>query len=138
MKNIDSTPSKYAEIALETVAAARKGINPIKAWKRAARKWYPNSPSSQRKCCPRCALLGLIEEKLIKGVKPGVYTRSKANKGYAVKAVKLLIKNPTLSERPLELWATVLAVENKQHNGQMDVVVALWKNGDILSPQATP
>ena len=132
MRNIDSTRSKYAEIALDAVAAARKGTNPVAAWKNAAKKWYPDSPSCQNKCCARCAFFGLIDENLIKGVKPGNYTRSKCNKGYAVKAVKLLEKNPKLAERPLELWAFVLSGEKKQHNSQMLVVVALWKHGDIL------
>ncbi len=32
---------------------------------------------------------------------------------------------------PSELWDEVMAGRIKQHNEQMSVVIALWKNGDI-------
>lgn len=51
----------------------------------------------KKKGCPRNAFLGLYEEGLVKGIPSGNYTRSKKNKEYAIKAVKILKGAPELS-----------------------------------------
>lgn len=122
--------SKYGKIALIAVAAARGGVHPRKAWEDVEEKLLPGSSESQNKCCPRCAFLGLIDADMIKGISPGNYTTSKANKRYAVEAVNLLKKDSSFCDKPREMWRLV-AGENKKHNQQMYVVVALWENGDI-------
>jgi len=71
--------------------------------------------------------LGLCEEGMVKGVVSGNYCRSKKNKDYAIKAVKLLNKFPEMAENKILLWNNV-AGASKAHNNQLDVVIALWDN----------
>ena len=125
--------SKYGTIA---VCAAKKvregnGLCPISAWKTSAEEIFPEQTASREKSCPRNAFLGLAEEGLICGIPPGRYTRSIDNKGYALEAVKLLQTSPDLSDNSTQLWECVMQGQIKQRNGQMDVAIALWKNGDI-------
>ncbi len=93
-------------------------------------KLYPTSPTSRKKTCPRGAFLGLCEEGLVKGIPAGRYTASKDNKAYAVNAAALLAERKQ-SWSASELWRAVGNAE-KTHNRQMDVVLALWKNGLIV------
>ena len=125
--------SKYGTIAVRAAKRVREenGLCPISAWKTSAEDIFPEQKASQEKGCPRNAFLGLAEEGLIRGVPPGRYTRSLDNKDYALEAVKLLRISPDLSDDPKQLWECVMHGRNKQHNGQMDVAIALWKNGDI-------
>ena len=88
------------------------------------------SESMIHKGCPRNAFLGLCSAGLIKNISKGSYTKSILNKNYAEKAIDILKKNPELVENPLDLWNQI-QTETKKHNGQMDVVCALWKNGLI-------
>ena len=125
--------SKYGEVARMAADDARLGGAPKDAWGRAAERVFP-SQSSQDKVCPRCAFLGLAEEGLVVGIPRGKYTNSADNKRYAIRAVELLREQPHLSDVPGRLWRLVVQEEpnpNKVHNDQMDVVVSLWKNGDI-------
>jgi hypothetical protein len=48
-----------------------------------------------------------------------------------LKAVRLLREQPHLAANAAALWDRVLAGVPKQHNSQMDVVLALWKAGLI-------
>jgi hypothetical protein len=57
---------------------------------------------------------------------------SKDNKAYAVDAARLLLKG-TRKWSVSELWRAVTDDPEKAHNSQMDVVLALWKNGLIVS-----
>ena len=126
--------SKYGEVACMAADDGRKGGAPEDAWRRAAKHIFPNQKSSQDKACPRCAFLGLAEEGLIVGIPRGKYANSADNKRYAIRAVELLREQPHLSDSPLDLWRLVVREEpgpDKSHNNQMDVVVSLWKNGDI-------
>jgi hypothetical protein len=124
--------NKYGEAAL---IAARmetygKAITPAQRWDQATAKLYPTSPSAQRKGCPRGAFLGLCEAGLVKGIPVGQYTHSNKNKAYALRAVALL--NAGTHKTVTTLWAEVTDGEPIDHNSQMDVVLALWKNGLIL------
>ncbi|HEX8245457.1 MAG TPA: hypothetical protein VF541_18240 [Longimicrobium sp.] len=84
----------------------------------------------REKGCPRAAFLGLCEEGLVAGIDRGTYTKSQANKADAVKAAALLARDPALGRQgPKTLWERVLAGRTKQHNAQMDVVLALYRRG---------
>jgi len=125
--------NKYGEAALIAARQQSSGdANPVVRWERAMETLYPTSPTSRKKGCPRGAFLGLCEEGLVKGVPPGHYTASKDDKAYAVKAATLLTKEARKWSIG-ELWRAVSNDPEKAHNSQMDVVMALWKNGPSLS-----
>jgi hypothetical protein len=78
----------------------------------------------------------LCSEGLVKGVGVGGYTNSKKNNEYAVAPVKLLMVRGRENYTSTILWVNVLksinAYTKKQHNGQMEVVLALWDEGFII------
>lgn len=95
---------------------------------------FPHSDALQEKGCPRGAYLGLCEAGLVAGIPAGKYTRSRDNKRYALRAVELLVAEPSLAEtEPKDLWERVMDGESKAYNSQMDVVLALWHSGLIAS-----
>lgn len=124
--------SKYAELVTEAAAVIRKGTPVGEARELVAHQIFPNQPASRAKGCPKCAFLGFAEEALIKGVPGGNYTKSQSNKAYATKALSLLRRNPTLADASEALWQQVMEGNEKQHNQQMNVVIGLWKNGDLV------
>jgi hypothetical protein len=124
--------NKYGEAAL---IAARletygKAITPGARWEEAMTRLYPTSPSARRKGAPRFAFLALCEAGLVKGISAGQYAPSNTSKAYALRAVELLKAgtHKTVST----LWAEVAGGEDVAHGSQMDVVLALWKNGLIV------
>ena len=92
------------------------------------------------KGCPKSAFLGLCETGRVDGVPAGAYTRSRANKQYALTATKNLKERKDRGEPPLpqrELWIAVmrdLGQDPISHNGQMDVVLCLWLQG-LIDPR---
>jgi hypothetical protein len=124
--------NRYGEAAL---MVARQGtsatISPADRWESAMEKLYPTSLAARKKGCPRGAFLGLCEEGLVKGIPAGHYTTSKDNKAYAVRAAQLL-REGTKGWSTSSLWREVTDDPAKTHNSQMDVVMALWKNGLII------
>jgi len=84
------------------------------------------------KGCPKGAFLGLCEEGLVRGIPRGLYTQSRKNKEYAVRAVRLLKEGQYAPKDPFVLWSRVMAGDPKNYNQQMDVVLALWENGYIV------
>ena len=123
--------SKYEDVAKRAAETARTGIDPLQSWQSSALEVFPTQKSSRNKGCPKCVFLGLAGEGMIRGVPAGNYTQSIDNRQYALDAVNLLRARPELSNDPSGLWEEVMAGRIKQHNEQMSVVVALWKNGDI-------
>lgn len=123
--------SKYSVVARNTAQLCREGKSPIEAWDCAAKEVFPDQSASRNKGCPRCAFLGLAEEGIISGVPMGKYTKSKLNKRYALKAVSFLRSKRYLLDNPDELWRLVVEGVEMRHNQQMDVVIGLWKNGDL-------
>jgi len=125
--------SKYGIAAVEAARlhTRRLARSPQDAWEQASSKLFSKGTPGQRKGCPRNAFLGLCEEGLVKGIEPGDYTRSQKNKRYAVDAVAILQRRPSLAGNQNRLWSEVLADEHKKHNSQMDVVIALWNAGLI-------
>ena len=124
--------NKYGQVALLAVGRSLSGSpNPKDHWELSTEVVFPNSPTSQRKSCPKGAFLGLCEAGLVKGISAGNYTKSKDNKRYAITAVELLRVGNAPPE-PRALWDAVMSGERKAHNSQMDIVMALWKNGLLV------
>jgi hypothetical protein len=105
-------------------------LDPPAAWRRAVNALF-SSESSQQKLCPKEAFLGLCEAGLIEGVPADISAMAGKNKRYAVDAVTLLRRTPALAANRDALWIAVLRGAAKRHNGQMDVVMALWNEGII-------
>jgi hypothetical protein len=124
--------NKYGEAAL---IAARldvpASVTAAERWDTAVRQLYPEKPYLQKKTAPRGAFLGLCEQGLVKGIAvSGEGSRTDQNRLYAVRAVALLQAG---THRTLNaLWSEVTAGGEVTHNAQMDVVLALWKNGLIV------
>jgi len=125
----------YGKVALRAAKLLESSDDPVGAWSEATSKEFFGKPAAQKKGCPRDAFLGLCQEGCVKGVNPGVYTRSRKNKDYAIAAVELLNKEPTLVDKKSELWKRVTDGASIEHNSQMDVVLSLWKNGLIAIPK---
>ena len=126
--------NQYGAVAVRAVELVRSSRvkNPKYAWDQAASEII-KAKSSKEKGCPKAAFLGLCEEGCVKHVASGKYSNSEENRRYALKAVQILKNNPELSFQKQKLWDEVMKLEGKniQHNGQMDVVVALWNKGLI-------
>jgi len=120
----------YGRIAVLAARMGRAGaLHPSDAWKQAAEKVIPESPSGREKGCPRESFLALCEQGWVQGLPVGAYTESVENKRYVIQAVETLRKTPFLaSVSASELWRVVQGGD-KHHNGQMDVVLALWNEG---------
>jgi hypothetical protein len=124
--------NRYGEAALIAVRQGSSGpADPAARWEKALHQLYPTSPTSRKKGGPRGAFLGLCEEGLVKGIRAGNYAASKENKAYAVHAAALLA-GETQSWSTTALWSAVTGDPEKKHSSQMDVVLALWKNGLIV------
>lgn len=125
----------YNNYGLAAKKASRIAGDPIESWKNSVDQIF-DSESSKLKACPKNAFLGLCEKGLIKGIKAVSYFKNKKpnlNKKYAITSVNILKENPSLSKK--ELWGKVkrkLALGNKKHNSQIDVVLALWENDLIV------
>ena len=131
---------KYGYSALLATKLFRDGkaSSPNAAWEMAVATIFPDSKSSQEKGCPRDAYLGLCESGSVAGIPKGNYCRSAKNKGYALKALSLLIQNPTIPHSEETLWDQVMEGEHKTPNHQMDVVISLWKEGFIEAFEEYP
>ncbi len=108
---------------------------PRNAWKYASKKVFCNSESSQNKSCPMCSFLGICSEGILIGVDKSEYTTSVYNKKYAIDALTLIKKDKAkyTNYTSKELWEVLTKNYSKKirHNSQMDVVLALVKNGLI-------
>ena len=124
--------NRYGEAALMAVRMETygKALTPAERWQDAVMKLYPTSPISQKKGAPRNAFLGLCEHGLVKGI-TSPEGRTSADKLAAVKAVELLRAGS--HKTVTQLWAEVNDDDGKPHSSQMDVVLALWKNGLIVT-----
>ena len=122
--------NRYGEAALLAVRMELygKALTPLERWQDAVGKVYP-TPAGQKKSAPRMAFVGLCEAGLVKGIAAGNYAAGNRNKDYAVQAVALLKAgtHKTVSQ----LWTAVTDGDGTEHASQMDVVLALWKNGLI-------
>lgn len=121
--------NKYAQTAIKTVQNYNTSNSIIEFYVRAAKDIF-ETKSAREKSCPKNTFLGLCEEGLVKGIPQGSYTKSVKNKEYALKAAAILKQNTQTTFSPKELWEK-LELGDKRHNSQMNVVLALWKNGLI-------
>ncbi len=121
----------YEEMTLKAIELLPEAESYESAWLNAARICN-KSVSVQKKGCPKNAFLGLAESGLIKNV-PAKFSHQpqSRNAQYAIKAVKLLKQEPCLAENKKRLWNAAIEAP-KEHNGQMDVVLALWNKGLII------
>ena len=130
--------NRYGEAALLAVRMDLHGkaLSPQERWDDAVKKLYPTTPAGQKKAAPRGAFLGLCEAGLVQGIAAGPYTAAKdsSNKDYAVAAAGLLFAGE--HKTVTQLWAAVTHGDENAHASQMDVVLALWKNGLIQSASA--
>ena len=124
--------NRYGEAAIlaASMETYGKALTPAMRWREATKKLYPTSPSAQRKGGPRFAFLSLCEAGLVKGISAGQYAPSNKQKAYALRAAGLLKSGTHNSVSAL--WREVTDGEEVAHNSQMDVVLALWKNGLIV------
>ena len=122
--------NSYGKAAIRAVQLYENGLveSPVEAWKQATTEIFDRI-SSRVKGCPKDTFLGLCKEGLVQGIPAGNYTWSRKNKKYAVEAVAILKQRPSLASSPSQLWYEVMQGEFKQHNSQMNVVTALWKQG---------
>lgn len=127
--------NKYGLSALKAVdlIVSRQANTPESAWEMATLEIFGAGTSGQSKGCPRSTFLALCETGKLKGIESGVYTLAKQNKEYAIKALDLLVDDPSLSSEPKVLWDKVQGGIAKKHNSQMDVVLALWNEGLIVN-----
>lgn len=128
---------QYGEAAAKAARlAAGNGKFPQDAWEQAISE-SNLSKKSQDKGCPRNAFLGLCEEGMIKGIKPGDYSAGEKSKDFATEAVRILRKDDSYVDNMTKLWKKVMKAfdedEDKSQASRMGVVTALWpkwiKNG---------
>jgi hypothetical protein len=126
---------KYGEAALKAIQYCNTydTYTPVQAWNRATIELFGEGSSSQVKGCPKNAFLGLCEVGLIKGIQKGRYSKSQKNKAYAIQAVKAIQLNPSAIHNSNALWLNVTNNSGISHNGQLDVVIALWKDNLLIS-----
>jgi hypothetical protein len=124
--------NRYGEAALMAVRMNTHGkaLTPAERWQNAVQSLYPTAIPAQKLAGPRAAFVGLCEAGLVQGIAAGDYAAGSRNKDYAVAAVALL--RAGTHKTVTQLWNAVSAPEQKPHNAQMDVVLALWKNGLIV------
>jgi hypothetical protein len=126
--------NKYGEAALIAArAAAQFSKSPVDQWADALQQLHPTSPTARKKAAPRGAFLGLCAAGFVKGIAADPRASSSDNANYAIAAATLLLQG-TEQRSISALWRQVTNGEDKVHNGQMDVVLALWKNGLIVHP----
>ena len=130
---------QYGEVAVSSAKLMAEGtLSPLAAWNLACTNVIA-SDSSRKKGCPRKAFLGLCAAGLLNSTSINDYDAEEAinskNGKYAMVAVDLLRAQPQLAKSKQTLWVKVLNSFGddleKQHNGQMDVVISLWEYGYI-------
>jgi hypothetical protein len=128
--------NRYGEAAILAARQGVYGMNAIDRWESALEKLYPTSPAARKKSAPRGAFLGLCEEGMVKNIPAGEYVKAKDDKAYAVDAVKLLLAGEQRWSRSA-LWQAVTKGAAVEHDGQIDIVLALWNNDLIVGkPEA--
>jgi hypothetical protein len=122
--------SVFGDSAVRAVKliSEQRVTDPDEAWDQAIQS-MTISEATRVKGCPKSAFLGLCEMGLIRGIPKGNYTQSIKNKQYSISAIEKLRNDPSLSLNRDILWALVAG--GIAHNGQMDVVLSLWKNNLI-------
>jgi len=119
--------NRYGEAALLASAPQKLKLPPRVRWQTAMNELYPSSAAAREKGGPRNAYLGLCEAGMVVGVSTKEDAASRKSMNYAVRAAELLLANQqhwSISA----LWSAVCDDPKRKHTGQMDVVMALYKN----------
>jgi hypothetical protein len=132
---------KYGSTAIRSIERLQSSRESADAaWRVIAKDVFEGAPDARDKACPREAFLGLCAAGLIRGVSPDTCseTSHSPNRSYSVTAVRLLVADPRLAQgSKIGLWRRVLtelgADPKKKPNAQMDVVLALWEQGFIVT-----
>ena len=123
----------YGKTAVKAVELFAYTHDIKKAWTEAGQE-FTNSHSARVKECPKNTFFGLCYAGQIKGIsiQPPQGKKSK-NAEYAILAIHLLKKDMSWANKKAELWAEMQKIigEEKKHNSQLDVVIALWNEGLI-------
>ncbi|GLI57628.1 hypothetical protein PM10SUCC1_31420 [Propionigenium maris DSM 9537] len=125
----------YGEVAVEVTKriSGKERFDIYRMWERIVRENF-ETESHIRNTSPRGVYLALCESGLIVGIEAGKYSKKclKQSKDYALTAVELLKRDAIYrGMTPGELWREVEKT-GKNHNHQMDVVIALWRAGMIV------
>ena len=125
--------ARCGEVAVSATHMIQEKIvdSPRDAWTKVVTDIFSNSESSQKKGCPKDTYLSLCADGRVVKVPSGSYTRSVKNRQYALEAINLLYKEPSLANDEKLLWHKAVHGEDKVPNHQMEVVLALWNNGLI-------
>ena len=119
----------YGRAAISAARMLGEGTttDPARAWDRAISR-ETDSSESRRKSCPRGAFLELCTAGVVKGCegKPSLLRGS--NGEYAIEILNVIRTDEDLISDRQGLWR-VAAGKGKKENGQVDVVVSLWKEG---------
>lgn len=110
--------NKYAQTAIRAAHYMQSGFNANNAWEKASCEIFVPGSYSQKKGCPRKAFLGL-------------FGGSGKNAKYAQKALAYLKEHGMNGITTAELWKIAVNGEAKIHNSQMEVVLALFREGLI-------
>jgi len=103
---------------------------PEAAWKRAI-SLETKSSESRRKSCPREAFLELCTAGVIPGCEGRRSLLRGSNGEYAVRMLEAIRADERLLSDREGLWRTAVRTAKKKENGQIDVVVSLWREGLI-------
>lgn len=125
----------YGSAAVNAVIAchANQSLSEKEAWKQAIEQ-LTASKSSREKGCPRNAFLGLCYTGWVKGISARKLDDTSQNGLYAVAAAKILFENSMSDDLGASsLWRKVVG-KDKASNGQMQVVLALYKEGLLQRP----
>ena len=122
----------YGRAATRAARMLEQGspANPESAWDRAIAR-ETRSSESRRKSCPRGAFLELCSAGVIEGCQAQRSLSLGANGEYALRILKVLRADEELVSDRERLWSIAVRREKKRENGQVDVVVSLWKEGLI-------
>jgi hypothetical protein len=107
---------KYGQVAVKAAKYVQDGYEAHSAWTKASCEVFILGSASQLKGCPKSSFLGL-------------YGSEGKNAEYAKLALEYLKSNPDNDVTPGELWSIIMEGTHKKHNQQMDVVLALYKEG---------
>ncbi|EPF16736.1 Uncharacterised protein [Cedecea davisae] len=117
--------TKYTDAAIKTVMRCQGSLTPdIKAeWREVIKELQ-----AYDEVCPRCAFIGLCEEGMVKGIKPGRYglRKNNKNKAYAIAAANMILSGQASDKKVI--WRKITETEIQAHD-QVNIVIALHNNG---------
>lgn len=125
--------SIYGKAAVHAANLCCSGVAPVDAWQRAISA-QTGSASVRKKVCPRESFLGLVARGDLAEIPAQGLGTDGRNRRYATDAVDHLRDTPRLDFTPQALWHQV-AGAGIRHNGQMNVVLALWHAGRVNNSQ---